>query len=194
MNRQDEYISTLLTFPTAWEGHAKLAMKLVELLQPKVTVDLGVYNGYSTFALAYSNIGTVYGVDLFPGDLWKNCQYLNDILQEKYAINNVEFIQGNFNDVAAAWDKSIDILHIDGEHEYEDVSNDFNTWSSFCHENSVILFHDIECFAHSVGVFFNSLPGYKLKIYGSCGLGILTQSESTFASIQSLVNILNIQT
>jgi predicted O-methyltransferase YrrM len=47
------------------EGHEDFAVRLVEHLKPKVVVDLGVDYGFSTFAFALPNIGTVYGIDWF---------------------------------------------------------------------------------------------------------------------------------
>ena len=53
---------------TAWKGHELFALWLVSFLNPKVTVDLGVDYGYSTFVLAKKNTGIVYGIDSFEGD------------------------------------------------------------------------------------------------------------------------------
>ena len=44
MNKH-KYIQTLLKYPTAWEGHGIFAMNLVEVIKPKIIVDLGVDYG-----------------------------------------------------------------------------------------------------------------------------------------------------
>ena len=53
---------------SAWAGHEEFAGKLVRFLRPDVVVELGVDYGYSAFAFALPNIGTVYGIDWFQGD------------------------------------------------------------------------------------------------------------------------------
>ena len=192
--RQQEYINTLLRHPTAWIGHAEFAIRLVEALNPKVTVDLGVDFGFSTFSLAYSNKGEVYGIDWFQGDehagvrdTFNNVASLYTELKSTYNIANITFIKGTFSEVAATWSKSIDILHIDGLHTFDAVSSDYSTWNKFCNEKSVILFHDVEVFSDTVGLFFNSLNGYKIIRTGSAGLGILTQDLKNYHIINNIL-------
>ena len=61
-------------------------------------------------------------------------------------------------------------------------------WSKFCTEDSIILFHDVESFPHSVGKFFSELEGFKIIKPDSAGLGIITQSESVFETIKKVLN------
>jgi len=194
MNKEN-YLKSIEKYPTAWAGHFELAIRLVEEFKPETIVDLGVDFGFSTFCFAYPNIGNVYGVDWFIDnneaeyrDTYNTVLDVYNELKSEYNIANIEFIKSDFNDLAKTWDKPIDLLHIDGLHTYEAVKNDFDTWVKFTNENSIILFHDIECFSNDVGRFFNTLDGYKFRIKGSCGLGVYTKSKTIASKIKSILN------
>ena len=189
-----QYIDYITKFPTAWRGHGEFAMNLVELLKPKTVVDLGVDYGFSTFCFAYPRIGEIYGIDWFKGDANAGHRDTFDLVSKMYSallakagIMNIEFIKNDFDSVAKTWQKPIDILHIDGFHSYEAVSNDFEKWSKFCHEKSVILLHDTQSYPLTVGRFFNELQGFKHEKLDWFGLGIYTQDEKTFKKVQSIL-------
>lgn len=186
-----EFLQTKCT--TAWTDHCIFAAELVKLLEPEIIVDLGVDEGYSTFSFAAYNVGKVYGIDAFLGDpmvgLKQTYNKVNHISKEiklKFGINNIDFIQGLFDDVAKDWNKEIDILHIDGFHTLEAVENDYNKWSKFCHNNSIILFHDVLEHHESVGEFFMNTDGYKILRKQSSGLGILTVNKQLNDIIQEI--------
>jgi hypothetical protein len=190
----NKYIDKLKRYPTAWLGHGLFATQLVEEFKPNVVVDLGVDYGYSTFCFGYHNIGNVYGVDWFQGDQHAGSRDTYDRVIELYNelkkghdFSNIEFIKGDFDEVAKTWDKQIDILHVDGFHSYEAVKNDFETWSKFCTEDSIILFHDTISFPTTVGKFFEELDGFKINKTDSFGLGILTKSETKYNKILSWI-------
>lgn len=189
-----QYINTLLKYPTAWHGHGEFAIRLVEHINPKVTVDLGVDFGFSTFCFAYANKGEVYGIDWFQGDehaghrnTFESVDTLYSELKHTFSIPDITFIKGRFEEVAKSWSKKIDILHIDGLHTYEAVKSDYETWSAFCHQESVILFHDVEFYSQTVGSFFNKLEGFKVVRNGSAGLGILTNSREKYDIINNIL-------
>ncbi len=190
-----EYVMKLVNKPTAWIGHGMFAIDLVEKLKPEIVVDLGVDYGFSTFCFAYPKIGNVYGIDWFQGDEQAGFRNtLSDVvgmyeqLKIAHGINNVEFIHSDFTEASKTWEHNIDILHIDGLHTIEAVSNDFNSWIDFVTPEGVVMFHDVESYPHSVGVFFESIQGgYKIIRSGSAGLGIFTKSEKTMRKIQQIL-------
>lgn len=190
------FTKTVLQNPSAWEGHGEFAIKLVSELKPNVVVDLGVDFGFSTFCFGYSKIGRVYGIDWFKGDqhtghrdTYDTVMKTYESLKIHYGLNNIEFIKGDFNDIAITWDKKIDILHIDGLHTYEAVKNDYETWIKFCSEDAVIMFHDTVSFKDSVGRFFNEIESdYKLNKLDSFGLGIVCKNEEQFLKVKTLLN------
>jgi hypothetical protein len=190
-----KYIQTLLKYPTAWEGHGIFAMNLVEIIKPKVTVDLGVDYGFSTFCFAYPQIGDVYGIDWFKGDehagyrdTYNLVNNLYNEINSEFDISNVIFIKDDFTLASKKWNKKIDILHIDGFHSYEAISTDYNNWINHCHEESIILFHDTISFPDTIGKFFEELQGFKFNKTNSAGLGVFTKSEITYNKIKNVEN------
>jgi hypothetical protein len=110
--------------------------------------------------------------------------------------DNVTFIKGLFDDVAKTWDKQIDILHIDGDHAYESVKHDYETWSPFLKENGVILFHDT-CIEklngnhYGVKKFFEELDLPKVTFTHTFGLGVASKNKELIEFIQNNFNLDN---
>ena len=94
-------------------------------------------------------------------------------------LDNINFIKGYFNDVVKTWDKDIDILHIDGSHDYHSVKEDYENWSPFVKDTGFILFHDTVSHPTSIGKFFNEIgDGYsKINFTHSCGLGVASKNK-----------------
>ncbi len=57
------------SIPTTWNGHMRFAEWLVHRKQPRVIVELGVDYGFSTYSFALANIGDIYAIDWFIGDV-----------------------------------------------------------------------------------------------------------------------------
>jgi hypothetical protein len=160
-----------------------------------VTVDLGVDWGFSTFCFALPRIGQVYGIDCFTGDDFtgkRDISIYEMILdkQEKLHLkDNLTFIKGYFDDVAKTWDKKIDILHIDGDHKYESIKNDYETWSKFLSENGVILLHDtcveeINDKEYGVKKFFEEIDLPKVNFTHTFGLGVISKNKELIDYIE----------
>jgi cephalosporin hydroxylase len=185
-----DWISQILT---AWGGHRKFAEWLVSELHPTVVVDLGVDYGFSTFCFANAlkgSSGKVYGIDLFEIAHWCQFRDRHQLVQDlitKHAVTNIEIIKNDFNEVIKSWDKEINILHIDGWHDYDNVKNDFTKWSKLVKDDGIIIMHDTEAFRDSVGRFFGEIEGYyKLNFPHSCGLGVVTKNKELYDRILSL--------
>lgn len=186
-------------YSSAWLGHMKFANWLVTLLNPFITVDLGVDFGHSTFSFASANKGIVYGIDSFEGDTqagFKNTfdtvNCLNDsFITKKYYKNPIIFIKGYFDDVYDYFNETIDILHIDGLHTIEAVSNDYNKWITKTSKNAVILFHDVVSYPDSVGKVFNNIQYPKFHFTHSAGLGVVCKNIETLNKIYTDMNLPN---
>jgi predicted O-methyltransferase YrrM len=172
------------TIPSAWRGHRNFARWITQNAKSDVIVELGVDYGYSTFVFADAlkgTNGTIYGVDLFMGDIHAGHRSTLDFVKRaiaECAVTNLELVIGEFDTISKLWTKPIDILHIDGLHTYEAVKNDFTRWSPHVTENGVVLFHDIAIPEFGVKEFFRELSGgYKLFFLHSAGLGIFTKNK-----------------
>lgn len=174
---------------SAWKGHRTFAGWLINRVQPKIVVDLGVDYGYSLFSFSEHNIGTVYGIDSFEGD--EHAGHHGDAYDtvirviEENQYKNIDVIKGYFDDVVKTWDKPIDILHIDGLHTYEAAMNDYQKWSPFLTEDGVILMHDVVSF-EGVRKVYEEIPMHKMFFTHSAGLGVLSKSESLINEVRNL--------
>lgn len=149
---------------SAWQEHIPFAGALVELLKPRVYVELGVHTGasYLAFCQAIASLGVAcscYGVDTFEGDEHSH-KYGREIearLRERHDLRFGGFsrlITSTFDEaVGYISDGSVDLLHIDGMHTYEAVSHDFATWSPKLSTRAVVLFHDINVHERGFGVW-----------------------------------------
>lgn len=185
-------MNSLESIPSAWKGHELFARWLVSFLQPKVTVELGVDFGYSTFILAEKNPGTVYGIDCFNGDeiIGQRCTlpFVQDFIS-KNQIKNIQLIKGYFDQVSQNWQLPIDILHIDGLHTYDAVKSDYLNYKNFLHENSVIMFHDTVSYPQDIGKFFNALNLPKVNFQHSYGLGVASLNQDTMRLIANIFDL-----
>lgn len=170
--------------PSAWRGHEQFAEWLVKTVKPQVIVDLGVDYGFSTIAFARPQIGRVYAIDHFQGDAQTGAR--NVLAECRKNIDDAHLriqpsvIVSDFDAAARAWFETmqfcegpIDILHIDGAHDYASVKHDFDTWKGLVRMGGVILLHDTRSFPNDVGRFFSELRWPKFEFGHSGGLGVV---------------------
>lgn len=176
--------------PTAWLGHVPFAMLLVELLKPRVVVELGTFHGvsYCAFCQAAKHLGTparLYAVDTWRGDEHSGvlgASVLADLRahHDRLYGDFSELVQSTFDDARGRFaDGSIDLLHIDGLHTYKAVRHDYETWLPKMSERAVILFHDTQARHGDFGVWrlWAELkarhPQRHCEFPHSSGLGVL---------------------
>lgn len=68
---------------------------------------------------------------------------------EKFSHPRFTFINKTSNELAKAWNQNIDILFIDGNHEFKQVQFDYRAFSSFVIKNGLIIFHDTTTLKYS---------------------------------------------
>ena len=181
------FIPQRLTQAIDWHGHLCFAAWLLEVSRPSSIVELGVFRGdsLSTFAQASRELGIspdIMGVDTWAGDetTGKYTEEMYADLKDYFDANHpaVRLFRGFFDDALQTVPMgSVDVLHIDGSHIYEDVKHDYETWLPKMSERGVILFHDIAVENGNFGTkrFWDEtrqqFPSFKFD--HSNGLGVL---------------------
>jgi cephalosporin hydroxylase len=139
---------------SAWKGHEDFLAWLIATKKPNIYVEVGVYHGFSYFAACQIIKGLKLGTVCKGVDTWAPGYCYNE--EDPEVIYNKVFMHNeqNFKDfsylirskslVAArmAGHRSIDILHIDAGHSYEEVSADFMAWLPKMKRGGVVMFHD----------------------------------------------------
>jgi len=162
--------------PSAWKDVAgQYRNFLPNIASIGCVVEIGVDYGYSLFTIARDFPDAhVVGIDNWSFDYSEDSkQHVQNYL--KY-FPNVRVIEGTSSDIHSKWSDpsmylDIDLLHIDGDHMYSSVSNDFELWSKFVAPGGVVMFHDVKSFPDDVGKFFNELEGTKNFLDIGAGLG-----------------------
>lgn len=178
-----------LKFLSPWTGLLPIAAWLVQETKPTTFVELGTQYGNSYFAFCeavkQNKLAThCTAIDTWKGDehagsyseeVFDYCSFYNDEHYHDFSI----LLRTTFDEASVHFaEKSIDLLHIDGFHTYEAVSNDFSKWLPKMQDNGIILFHDICIREGSFGVWklWDELKvacKNYLEFSHSCGLGVL---------------------
>jgi glycosyltransferase involved in cell wall biosynthesis len=173
---------------SSWYGHVPFAHWLVANIRPKLVVELGTYTGvsYAAFCESIKKMkidSRCYAVDTWRGDL-NTGYYGDDIYHDLNKFNNIHYsnfstlIRDSFDSALGKFeDRSIDLLHIDGSHKYDEVRHDFETWLPKMSDNGIILFHNTSMDKPDFGVhrlwieIHSSYPHFEFT--HAHGLGIL---------------------
>ena len=102
-------------------------------------VEIGRFNGGSTFLLAYAAPDVpIYSIDCAP----INDERLSQLFKENGVGDNVNLIVGDSQKGKFPSVGSYDFLFIDGDHSYEGCSADIANWYPRLARNGHMLFHD----------------------------------------------------
>ncbi len=179
---------------SAWITHAPFAFWLVDVVRPTTIVELGTHNGYSCFVFAEALrrlrlTGTVNALDSWEGDEHIGA-YDESVYEGVKAIVRSDYpdlvtpVRGYFATSRPQFsDDSVDMLHIDGRHGYDDVLEDYTMWRSTVRDGGIILFHDIAEHREGFGVWqlWDQLaaehPTRSFAFEHGHGLGVLAIGE-----------------
>lgn len=175
--------------PSAWAEHVPFAFWLVDVLRPKMIVELGTHTGvsYSAMCQAVKTLGlpaSCFAVDTWKGDEHSGL-YSENIYSDFAAFHDPRYgafshlVRSTFDDALPGFvDGSVDLLHIDGFHSYEAVRRDYESWLPKLSREAVVLFHDTNVREAGYGVLrlwsevtggrrhFEFLHGYGLGVVG----------------------------
>lgn len=199
-----------------WGYNVSLYQRLVRQLKPSVIVEVGVWKGATTCALAdalrtQQGRGLVVAIDTWSGapefwTLWtsaalsremraeRDLQFVNGYPSVYYTfLSNVAqlglspFVLPFPVPSAVAWHVfkakgwgNIDLIHIDGSHEYREVQADLQMWWELVRPGGCLLCDDygvwpmltkaVDDFARQVNVSVENLPNAGGKRFGGKGV------------------------
>jgi hypothetical protein len=177
---------------SAWKQHAPFSFWLIETHQPELLVELGTQQGFSylCFCQQIRQMKTptrCAAVDTWRGDEHANF-YGEEVFENLRRYHDPQYsdfstlIRSTFEDALELFPNgSIDLLHIDGRHRYEDVRYDYESWKPKLSSRAIVLFHDTQVRERDFGVFrfweevSKQFPHFEFK-HGH-GLGVLGVGE-----------------
>ncbi|MEJ0011135.1 MAG: class I SAM-dependent methyltransferase [Bauldia sp.] len=148
---------------SAWHQHAPFAEWLIETHRPASLVELGTYSGFSYAAFCDAVQRNGLPTRCSAIDTWRGDEHAGFYGEQvftafrkyhdaRYAAFS-QLIRATFDDALATFpDRSIDLLHIDGRHLYEDALHDFSTWRPKLSARAIVLFHDTAVLTRNFGV------------------------------------------
>lgn len=176
---------------STWTDHLAFGYDIVAAVKPKLLVELGTQHGFSFFcfcqSMAENNIdGLCYAVDTWAGDehtgAYDNTTFETVQQHARKQYPSIAYLMRMlFNDALNHFsDNSLDLVHIDGLHTYEAVSEDFRNWYPKVKPGGVILFHDIQARMMDFGAwkFWEEIaPQYNtFEFKQGFGLGVLRKA------------------
>ena len=119
-----------------------------------------------------------------------------------YSNQDINMMRMTFNEAVEKFeDKSIDVLHIDGSHHYDDVKGDFENWFPKVKDDGIIMLHDV-----SSDIVLGNVMGsyrywkelkekfkYTFKFDFSWGLDLFSLAKISMKAFKSLLMEINIR-
>ena len=173
-------------FGDHWSMHLPFAYDLMREFRPKVFVELGVWKGESYFSFCQSAADHCIPTQCYGIDTWRGDVHMGDFDPEigievaEYNWRYSSFSKLLTTTFAEAVDQfadgTIDLLHIDGAHTYDDVRRDFERWLPKVSVQGMVLFHDVVVHDRGFGVWRLwqevAKPGQSFLFGFGYGLGV----------------------
>jgi len=189
---------------SGWLGHAPFAFWITGALAPSRIVELGAHNGYSYFAFcqAVKKLGLptkCVAIDTWEGD--EHAGFYSDaVYQDVWRYNSERYsdfsrlMRMRFDQALESFeDGTVDLLHVDGRHRYEDVKEDFESWKPKLSDRAVVLFHDTNVRERDFGVYkyWEQIreEGRSFEFLHGHGLGVLGIGENIPDEVTALFDL-----
>ncbi len=187
---------------SAWLAHAPFMFWLIGAHRPGVFVELGTHTGFSFFAAcqAITRHGTgtrAYAVDTWRGDEHSGAYGEEVFLRayryaERHYAGFASLLRGTFDETLPYFeDGSIDLLHIDGRHYYDDVRHDLEAWLPKLSPRGVVLLHDTNVRERGFGVsrlFEEARTRYRgFEFVHGHGMGVLAVGAASSTDVDALL-------
>jgi glycosyltransferase involved in cell wall biosynthesis len=177
---------------------------IVASQRPRLLVELGSHAGVSYSAFCEAVLQGALNTRCFAVDTWEGDEhagfYGNDIYADLKAFHDAryagfsEMLRCRFDEALAYFeDGTVDLLHIDGRHHYDDVRQDFDTWRPKLSSRAVVLFHDTNVRERDFGVWRlwselrREAPGFEF--WHAHGLGVLAFGADVQEPVRSLCTL-----
>jgi predicted O-methyltransferase YrrM len=148
---------------SAWHEHAPFAAWVLDAHRPRTVVELGTHHGFSYFtwceAAVRLGLDTRFtAIDSWEGDdhagFYDESVYTRVVAENSQYGDRSTLLRGYFADRASdVEDGSVDLLHIDGRHAYENVRDDFELYLPKLSDRGIVLFHDVAEHIEGFGVY-----------------------------------------
>ena len=183
-----------------WAGHKYFAYDLVRNLKPKKIVELGTHLGCSLFSFAQAVQDEKLNTQLDAIDTWQGDKHagaydnlifsrVKEIKKACYPKVKINLIRKTFDQASRKYPgNSIDMLHIDGLHNYKMIRHDYETWFNKVKKNGIILLHDIAVKKWGFGVYklFDEIQKdfRTIRFDHSYGLGVVFKDPQMYRQVK----------
>ena len=149
---------------SAWRRHAPFAFWIIEAHRPRTLVELGTHFGFSFLCFCQQVRAMNLAISCTAVDTWTGDEHAGHYDDRVYQQLKA-YQQAHYPDIAHLLrmtfdealdlipDGSVDLLHIDGRHFYEDVRHDYEAWRCKLSDRAIVLFHDTQVRDRSFGVW-----------------------------------------
>lgn len=193
-----------ITDVSSWHGHIPFAFAVMQMLQPKIFVELGTHKGdsYCAFCQTVKRLNldcTCFAVDTWGGDEhagFYGAEVYDELFEYHQPLYSLfsTLLKMRFDEASSRFsDYTIDLLHIDGLHSYDAVKHDFEIWLPKMSKQGVVLFHDTNVRKDGFGVWKlweelrERFPYFEFL--HSNGLGVLGVGNALPADIFNFLNM-----
>ena len=193
-SKRPETLLELAEFPelkdSAWSGLGTLGYAIARRYRPRVVVELGTHMGLYVLAMGMAlrdlgQGGKLYAIDTWQGD--PQATFYGDEVYETFLQRRSQLgleaiitpLRMLFSEGVAHVTEPVDLLHIDGLHTYEAVSQDLADFGPKVRPGGIILFHDVDTWFPDMKVFWREISRkYESHLVPHThGLGVIRVPE-----------------